>query len=308
MIDSFCYGYIETLVVDKNVLSFIKKERQISTMSIIDRLKSIFKRSKALEINQSIDLNHQSSASNHQSIASDRFGPQDLSSESLEKPSEYKNFETNTSNGDKFISEAGSSELLDNISSRAEFPSSKDLSLERTSIELGLTAGYFGRSLKEIENTLKKIEDEMVSRDWFIYNLNEGFRKIAALIARHDESVNTKLSLIETLIKDLKNAAYSLPQPYRSEFISRIESVERKLPLTPRMKQVLKILQERGEISYSELSQMLGITESALRGLLSTMSKRLIDQKIERFTKNGKGWVRLKRSETKDTGNLTEHS
>ncbi len=277
-------------------------------MGIIDRLKSLFKRSKALEINQSIDLNHQSSASNHQSIVSDRFEPQDLSSENLEKPSESKNFETSTSEKNKFISETGSSELLDNISPRAEFPSSKDLSLERTSIELGLTAGYFGRSLKEIENTLKKIEDEMVSRDWFIYNLNEGFRKIAALIARHDESVNTKLSLIETLIKDLKNAAYSLPQPYRSEFISRIESVERKLPLTPRMRQVLKILQERGEISYSELSQMLGITESALRGLLSTMSKRLIDQKIERFTKNGKGWVRLKSSETKDTGNLAEHS
>jgi len=277
-------------------------------MGIIDRLKSLFKRSKALEINQSIDLNHQSSASNHQSIASDRFEPQDLSSENLEKPSESKNFETSTSEKNKFISETGSSELLDNISSRTEFPSSKDLSLERTSIELGLTAGYFGRSLKEIESTLKKIEDEMVSRDWFIYNLNEGFRKIAALIARHDESVNTKLSLIETLIKDLKNAAYSLPQPYRSEFISRIESVERKLPLTPRMRQVLKILQERGEISYSELSQMLGITESALRGLLSTMSKRLIDQKIERFTKNGKGWVRLKSSETKDTGNLAERS
>ncbi len=277
-------------------------------MGIIDRLKSLFKRSKALEINQSIDLNHQSSASNHQSIASDRFEPQDLSSENLEKPSESKNFETSTSEKNKFISETGSSELLDNISPRAEFQSSKDLSLERTSIELGLTAGYFGRSLKEIESTLKKIEDEMVSRDWFIYNLNEGFRKIAALIARHDESVNTKLSLIETLIKDLKNAAYSLPQPYRSEFISRIESVERKLPLTPRMRQVLKILQERGEISYSELSQMLGITESALRGLLSTMSKRLIDQKIERFTKNGKGWVRLKSSETKDTGNLAERS
>ena len=71
---------------------------------------------------------------------------------------------------------------------------------------------------------------------------------------------------------------------------------------------MLKILQEKGEISYSELSQMLGITESALRGLLSTMSKRLIDQKIERFTKNGKGWVRLKHSETKDTENLTERS
>jgi len=274
-------------------------------MGIIDRLKSLFKRSKALEINQSIDLNHQSSASNRQSITSDRFEIQDLAPEGWKKS---ENLGTSTTEENKFVSEPESSGLLGNTSSRTEFPPSKDLSLERTSIELGLTAGYFGRSLKEIENTLKKIEDEMVSRDWFIYNLNEGFRKIATLIARHDESVNTKLSLIETLLKDLKNAAYSLPQPYRSEFISKIEKVERKLPLTPRMNQVLKILQEKGEISYSELSRMLGITESALRGLLSTMSKRLIDQKIERFTKNGKGWVRLKHSETKDTGNLTEHS
>ena len=245
-------------------------------MGIWDRLKAVFKRSKALEINQSID-------SNHQSIALNRF-----ESEIKEKKKKDLLTESPTS----IFEERGSSYNKDLLSLNAS--KREDIVLERDSIELGLAAGYLGKSIKTMEDVLRKIEDNMVTRDWFSYNINEGFRKLAALIARHDESVSLKLSLLESLLRDLKSSAEGLPQPFKSEFISKIESAEKALELTPRMKEIMHILQERKEISYSELAKILGISESALRGLLSLMSRRLEGDKVERFIRNGKGWVRLK--------------
>jgi predicted ArsR family transcriptional regulator len=57
------------------------------------------------------------------------------------------------------------------------------------------------------------------------------------------------------------------------------------------MKKLEDIVKEAKEISYTELANRLGITESALRGFLTHCIRRGV--KIQRFEKLGKGWVRF---------------
>jgi predicted ArsR family transcriptional regulator len=54
---------------------------------------------------------------------------------------------------------------------------------------------------------------------------------------------------------------------------------------------LISIAKEQGEISYTDLANKLNITEDALRGLLANTMKRT--NKIERFAKDGRGWVRF---------------
>jgi predicted ArsR family transcriptional regulator len=60
------------------------------------------------------------------------------------------------------------------------------------------------------------------------------------------------------------------------------------------MKLLEDIVKEVGEISYTELANKLGITESALRGFLTQCIRRGV--KIQRFEKLGKGWVKFVQS------------
>ena len=59
------------------------------------------------------------------------------------------------------------------------------------------------------------------------------------------------------------------------------------------MKKVVLKVKDKSELfRYKDLAERLGISVSSLRGLLTTMCRRT--QEIERFTRNGVGWVRLK--------------
>jgi hypothetical protein len=167
------------------------------------------------------------------------------------------------------------------------------------SLQLGIAAGYTGRSLKEIESTLNRIESLMVTKDWFktefqdnTPQIMETLQFIRQLLEEHEANEQRRFDYIQEALQNLSETAKIAPEPIKTELLTQIQAIESKLPLTPRMRELITIVKQYGEISYTDLSNLLNITEDRLRGLLSTTVRRT-DQ-IERFEKQGRGWVRFK--------------
>ncbi|MEM5794416.1 MAG: hypothetical protein QXS48_00745 [Candidatus Aenigmatarchaeota archaeon] len=177
-----------------------------------------------------------------------------------------------------------------------ETPQSETLELEKESLQLGIAAGYTGRALKEIEASLNRIETQMVSKDWFLSKFEIPLmtvNEIKEILKQHDENMSKRFEIIQNSIESLKKTAEISPEPIKTEIMTQIEKIESQLPLTPKMEEVLAIIKECKEISYKDLAQKLGWKDtSGLRGLLSNMAKRT--DKIERFEKDGQGWVRYR--------------
>lgn len=167
---------------------------------------------------------------------------------------------------------------------------SQSIELQKDSLHLGLAAGYTGRALKEIESALMRIESSMVTRDWFSNQFEDQTPEIIEAIKKHDENMQKQFEEIEKTIGLMYKTAEKTPEPLKTELFEQIKAVESRLPLTPKMRQLVTIVKEIGEISYSELSKRLSITEDALRGLLSTTMGRT--DSIIRFKKGGRGWVK----------------
>ncbi|MEM5836195.1 MAG: hypothetical protein QXR09_00950 [Candidatus Aenigmatarchaeota archaeon] len=174
---------------------------------------------------------------------------------------------------------------------------SSSISLEKEALQLGLAAGYTGRSIKEIESSLVRIESQMASKEWFIANFGdpkkilELLESIRDILKTHDELTMKHFEMIESSLLTLQGIAKKAPEPIRTQMLSQINLIESQLPITPRMRQLEEIVKEAGEISYTDLANRLGITESALRGFLTNCIRRGV--KIQRIEKNGKGWVKF---------------
>jgi hypothetical protein len=171
------------------------------------------------------------------------------------------------------------------------------IELERESLQLGLAAGYTGRSIKEIESSLVRIESQMTSKEWFIAQfgdpkkLIELLESVRDILKAHDDLTMKHFEIIESSLSSLQGIAKRAPEPIRTEMLSQINVIESQLPLTPKMRQLEEVVKDVGEISYTELANRLGITESALRGFLTQCIRRGV--RIQRFEKLGKGWVRF---------------
>lgn len=170
------------------------------------------------------------------------------------------------------------------------------IELQKDSLQLGIAAGYTSRALREIESSLHRIETQMTSKEWFLSNFGaslNSIQEIKELLRSHDENISKKIEIIQNSIDSIKKTAEIAPSPIKEEILSEVEKIESQLPLTSRMKEVLDIVKSAGEISYKELAERLGWKNiSGLRGLLTNMSKRT--DEIERFEKDGQGWVRYK--------------
>ncbi|MFQ6120579.1 MAG: hypothetical protein ACE5KE_11945, partial [Methanosarcinales archaeon] len=59
--------------------------------------------------------------------------------------------------------------------------SSPVLEVQKDSLQLGIAAGYTGRSLKGIESSLNRIEAQMPTKDWFISYFGDQTPKLADL-------------------------------------------------------------------------------------------------------------------------------
>jgi DNA-binding CsgD family transcriptional regulator len=172
------------------------------------------------------------------------------------------------------------------------------ISIDKESLKVGMAAGYISRSLISIEDGIERIEISMPSKEWITMNLvpkieqvQQAIYNIREILMDHERNEEKRFEVLLEAINKLKTIAPSLPEPIKTEILSTAASLK-SATLTPKMKQILDILKERREISYQELAEKLGITTDGLRGILSRMVK--ICDEIERFEKDGKGWIRIK--------------
>ncbi|OGI14620.1 hypothetical protein A3K63_03730 [Candidatus Micrarchaeota archaeon RBG_16_49_10] len=182
-----------------------------------------------------------------------------------------------------------------------------EVELEKDSLQLGIAAGYTGRSLRGIESSLMRIESQMPSKEWMLLQFKDKTPEIINALIQHDENDRNRFEAISNTLLSVKGIAEISPEPIRSILGKKIDSIEAQLPLTSKMEEILSIVKDSKEISYEDLTAKIGLVEiSGLRGLLSNMIKRT--NKIERFEKKGKGWVKyieknsdLERSQSADS-------
>lgn len=188
----------------------------------------------------------------------------------------------------------------------------KEISLEKDSLKLGVAAGFTGRALLDIEHSLSRIESLMLSKEWFSTNFGSKMDKIYETLsylkenlAEHEKNEEKRFEAIASSINSLRRTAASLPEPFKTTIISQTRNIE-KAVLTPRMKELIDLVKTRGEMSYAELSQRLGISQDALRGFLSRIVR--ITSEIERFEKAKRGWVRFRSDSTRIESNRIDAS
>lgn len=179
------------------------------------------------------------------------------------------------------------------------------IELQKDSLELGIAAGYAGRTLRSIESSLVRIETQMTTKDWFEFQFSQSLREMADILRQHEDKSQFRFETIRNSLSSLKGIASISPQPLKDQLYAQIQAIESQLPPTPRMREIVEIVKQHGEISYEDLAKQLNLGTSGLRGLLSNMLKRT--KTIERFEKDSKGWVRftefndLKRSESDES-------
>ena len=180
---------------------------------------------------------------------------------------------------------------------------SQPIELEKESLQLGVAAGYTGKSIREIESSLARIESQMTSKDWFISNFEDNSPEIIEILnhikntlERHDSSALNRFEALESALNRLSSTARTAPESVKRELVEQIDAIRSNLPLTSKMKELVETVREHKEISYDELCQKLGVTRSSLRGLLSNTMKRTGE--IERHSIGGKGHVAYKHPNT----------
>ena len=164
--------------------------------------------------------------------------------------------------------------------------------LQKDSFQLGLAAGYTGKSIRSIEDSLSRIELGMVTKDWFNVNYEDNSPKIIEKLDKIDENTMKMAENIEKIIKSMEMTIFRAPEPLKAELYEQIQAIQSHLPPTRKQQILISVVKEVKEISYTDLAVKLNITEDGLRGLLSTTIRKA--NVLERFERNGKGWVRYK--------------
>jgi len=182
------------------------------------------------------------------------------------------------------------------------YPSSSTLlapQINKESFQLGVASGYTGRSIRNIEESLTRIESNMVSKDWFrsefedtTPKLIEMIQSLKSLLHEHDLNEIKRFENLNNSLERLSKVASYAPEPIKQQIFQEIETIRLQIPLSPKMKELISVVKGAKEISYEDLAVKLGITVSGLRGLLATTLVRT--NEIERFSVAGKGWVRYK--------------
>jgi len=139
--------------------------------------------------------------------------------------------------------------------------------INKDSYQLGLAAGYTGRSIKEIESSLGRIEAQMVTKDWFMVQLQQLDRRI--------EDIERALGIIKGAIPSIEQQR---------------AAIVKRMPLTQRMEEILEVVKQSKEISFADLALKMNMDVSDLRSILSIMTKRT--NMIERFRIHRAGWIR----------------
>jgi DNA-directed RNA polymerase specialized sigma24 family protein len=174
---------------------------------------------------------------------------------------------------------------------QTETPEFTQIPLHKDSFELGLATGYTGKSIKDVESSLNRIESQIVTKDWFSNTFEDKTPELVEAIKKHEENDQKRFEMLVNLLKSPQTAPGETPETLRTNiFVAR--SIESQLQLTPKMQELVNIVKGVGEISYKDLAQKLLISEDALRGLLSNTIRR--SRLIERFEQKNRGWVKYR--------------
>ena len=176
-----------------------------------------------------------------------------------------------------------------------------DIRLQKDSLELGLAAGYAGHSLKFLETAMERLESSVITKQWAeVYLL--------PLLKSIDSNEQRRFETLLSVLNYLKGTSFKAPKNIQLALQKPIQEIEKEISespkLTPQTKKLFSVLEEVGEISYTDLYKRMGMeSEDGLRGFLS-----VVDQKtgmIERFEKEGsrKKWVRLKKAQNEAISN-----
>ena len=157
------------------------------------------------------------------------------------------------------------------------------LEFDKESIQLGLAAGYTGRTIHDINSALNRIETIMPSKDWLLIQFEEHFR-------RHEENEQRRLEALLTALNSLRSISLEAPEPFKTKILDEIKIIESSLELSKRMKELIQLVKYSGEATYADLAKKMGITQSAFRSLLSMTMLRT--NELEKIERNNKKYLR----------------
>ncbi|MEM0243302.1 MAG: hypothetical protein QXT34_02535 [Candidatus Aenigmatarchaeota archaeon] len=132
-------------------------------------------------------------------------------------------------------------------------------------IDKNFVYGYILKTLKSIEESLKRIEYNMITKDWASLNLTEK-KDLENLINK----LNEKIEYTRILLP----ASSAL-----SRSSNRLNEIIRK---------AAEIIRSRKEISYEDLAKELGISSSYLRAIANLIE--INNNDIKRIIKDKKGF------------------
>jgi len=162
------------------------------------------------------------------------------------------------------------------------------IEFDKESVQLGIAAGYTGRSIHDINSTLNRIETVMPSKDWLTMQLSDHFRN-------HEESEQRRFETLVNALSSLHSISLEVPEPIKTRLLDKINLAEQNLGLSDRMKELVQLVRYSGEASYKDLTQKMGLTDSGFRSLLSMTMKRTIE--LEKFERNNKSYLRYRSHE-----------
>ncbi|MEM5830538.1 MAG: hypothetical protein QXL82_03460 [Candidatus Aenigmatarchaeota archaeon] len=154
---------------------------------------------------------------------------------------------------------------ISNISfEEPKFEEGKNRDNEEITLSRDFIYGYIIKTLKSIEESLKRIEANMITKDWASLNLSEK--------------------------KDLENMFKKLEEKLDNvKLLTTASSASSRLSKsTELIEKANKIIAEKKEISYEELARELSISASYLRAIASLIE--MSNPKIKRVIKDKKGF------------------
>jgi len=176
--------------------------------------------------------------------------------------------------------------------SSLEPPAEPPIELEKESLQLGIAGGLTGRFIRDIDKTLNRIETLMPSKDWLTIQLHEQF-------SQHEQNEQKRFETIVNALNTLHSISIEAPEPVKTRLIDEIHTVESRLGLSKRMKELIQLLKYSGEASYADLAKKMDLTESGFRSLLAMTLTRT--NEIEKFERDNRKWLRCKQT-YKQTG------
>lgn len=177
------------------------------------------------------------------------------------------------------------------VEQQTESPQFTQIPMHKESLELGLAAGYAGKSLKGIEASLERLESQATTKDWFSNTFEDKTPELIETLKRHEENDQKRFEILFNTLKSSQTMAEGAAEAVKTSIFTA-KTLESQLQPTPKMIELIRIAKEVGEISYKDLAQKLLIGEDALRGLLTNTIRR--SKEIERFERDNKGWVRYR--------------